>query len=66
MPVVYMDCDLVVMNAPVHLQHALQQGADVAIVNFYAAPVVCHYVPAEDKVNIQIFMWYGCADIHVV
>lgn len=41
-PVVYMDCDLIVMSEPVHIQEALKEGADFAIVNFLAAEVVTY------------------------
>jgi len=39
LPVLYMDCDLIVLDEPVHVQEALRVGSDWGICNFLAAEV---------------------------
>ena len=45
LPVLYMDCDLVVVDEPVHVQEALRGGYDWGICNFLAAETFAVHNP---------------------
>jgi hypothetical protein len=51
LPVLYMDCDLVVMDEPVHVQEALRGGYDWGICNFLAAEVFTMSSPLLGESN---------------
>ena len=51
MPVLYLDCDLIVMDEPWHLQEALREGADFAICNYFNDSCTAIFTPLERLVR---------------
>lgn len=52
-PVLYLDCDLIVMDEPSHLREAKEQGADFAVCNHFADRCSAIFTPLENMTAPQ-------------
>jgi len=55
LPVLYMDCDLVVLDEPVHVQEALCGGSDWGICNFLATEVFAVATPIPELNSRELY-----------